>query len=74
MRMIEIENQLGLRADRSGQNESGNGGDNNGIDIVAVTKLKDVGEKSSFTRSRSQNHITLCTRKGRKGGIGRKMV
>lgn len=52
--MIEIENQSGSRANRSGQNESGNGSDNNGIDdIVAVTKLKDLGEKSSFTKSLS---------------------
>lgn len=60
LRMIEIENQSGLRADSLGQNkgdgnEGDDNGDNNGIgDTLTVTKLKDVGEKSS-------NEIALKT-------------
>lgn len=82
LRMIEIENQSGSRADRlrGGQNKSGGDGDNNGVDdadAITATRLKEIGEKSSYKRSLSRSYriiIILCTRKGRKGGIGREMV
>lgn len=72
MRMIEIENQSASRVDRLGQNEGGNGGDgnggNNGIgDTVTVTKLKDVGEKSSYKIALKIMSYYVC--EGGRGGI-----
>lgn len=49
--MIEIENQSGSRADRSRGGQSKSGGDNNGVDDADATKLKEIGEKSSYKRS-----------------------
>lgn len=72
MRMIEIENQSGSRVDRLGQNEGGNGlddiGGNNGVgDTVTVTKLKDVGEKSSYKIALKIMSYYVC--EGARGGI-----